>query len=438
MRFSLDVVRARKGDCLMLHYGSPDDPRLVMIDGGPSGVYQGHLRPRIQAIRAARGLEDDQPLPVDLLMLSHVDDDHVKGLLELTRELIDAEMSHRPRLVQILGLWHNSFDNLTGNPPDQLLSGMQDRFGPASTEGALPDDADLEVDDLDPKEVHASLRVLASIPQGAQLRRDAGRLGIEINGDFDEDLIIAGDDLDPLPMGGGLTFTVVGPLKPEVEALHAKHEAWLRGLERAGKTPEEVLSAYIDGSEANLSSLVLLARSDAETGGKTMLLTGDARGDKVLAGLRLLGLLGAEDDAALHVDVLKVPHHGSAHNLEVDFFRRVTADHYVFSGDGEHGNPEREALEMLLEARGDAPYTLHFTYPIDEIDVEREKDWQQQQAREEKRKQKKPKVVVRPDWSPRQHSLTALFADHPAFGAKVKVAEGGQPYVIDVLDPVGF
>ena len=57
----------------------------------------------------------------------------------------------------------------------------------------------------------------------------------------------------------------------------------------------------------------------------------------------------------MHVDLLKVPHHGSSNNLDDEFFERITADHYVFSGDGEHGNPERESLEMLLDARGDAP-----------------------------------------------------------------------------------
>ena len=55
MRFSLDVMRARKGDCLMLHFGSDSAPRLVMIDGGPAEVYQRHLRPRILQIREARG-----------------------------------------------------------------------------------------------------------------------------------------------------------------------------------------------------------------------------------------------------------------------------------------------------------------------------------------------------------------------------------------------
>ena len=57
MIFSLDVLRARKGDCLMLHYGSQDEPRLIMIDGGPRGVYEPHLKPRLEEIKKARAAE---------------------------------------------------------------------------------------------------------------------------------------------------------------------------------------------------------------------------------------------------------------------------------------------------------------------------------------------------------------------------------------------
>jgi hypothetical protein len=53
---------------------------------------------------------------------------------------------------------------------------------------------------------------------------------------------------------------------------------------------------------------------------------------------------------------------------------RIIAKHYVFSGNGEHGNPERESLEMLFKAHGDADYAIHPTYPIDEIDKRREED----------------------------------------------------------------
>ena len=54
MYFSLDVLRARKGDCLMLHFGTNDDPHLILIDGGPSKVYKPHLAPRIEQLHASR------------------------------------------------------------------------------------------------------------------------------------------------------------------------------------------------------------------------------------------------------------------------------------------------------------------------------------------------------------------------------------------------
>ena len=54
MIFSLDVRRARKGDCLLLHFGTTEDPGLVMIDGGPKAVYEPHLKPRLSEIRDRR------------------------------------------------------------------------------------------------------------------------------------------------------------------------------------------------------------------------------------------------------------------------------------------------------------------------------------------------------------------------------------------------
>jgi hypothetical protein len=136
----------------------------------------------------------------------------------------------------------------------------------------------------------------------------------------------------------------------------------------------------------------------------------------------------------MHVDLLKVPHHGSANNVAPTFFERITADHYVFSGNGEHGNPERETLEMLLAARRGKPFVLHFTYPIDAIDVERKKDWEKERAKEQKRKAKK----VRPVWSAKKNSLTAFFDDTPlAAGQKVEIiAKDSTVHVIDLLEKV--
>ena len=78
MIFSLDVQRALEGDCFMVHYGPKDDPGLVLIDGGPSQVYNPDLKTRIGDIRKNRRLVNEKPLSVDLLMVSHIDDDHIQ------------------------------------------------------------------------------------------------------------------------------------------------------------------------------------------------------------------------------------------------------------------------------------------------------------------------------------------------------------------------
>lgn len=430
MRFSLDVIRARKGDCLILHFGTADDPRLVLIDGGPRSVYSPFLKPRIVEIRKRRGLAPDQPLVVDRLMVSHVDDDHIRGILDLTKELKE-QANPRHRLVKIKGLWHNSFENLIGHKPDELTAQFKaTQFGPASAGGELPDDATLDAvgDDLDEETVVSNLKVLASIGQGAQLRSDAEQLGIALNPEFGGELILAGGAADVGTDSSPLTFNVVAPAKPELEALYKKHQAWLEKLKKEGKTPEEVLSAYVDKSVTNLSSIVVLA----EAGGKRILLTGDARGDKILEALENAGLLKPKGKDKLHVDVLKVPHHGSSNNLEVGFFKRITADHYVFSGDGEHGNPERESLQMLHKARGAAKFTVHLTYPPESIDKEREKDWNKERAKE----QKKGKPDVRPPWSPEEHGLVAFLEANKAFAKKIQVVDPSKPHLIELLDPI--
>jgi hypothetical protein len=49
--------------------------------------------------------------------------------------------------------------------------------------------------------------------------------------------------------------------------------------------------------------------------------------------------------------VLKVQHHGSENNLNEDFVSRITADHYVFCGNGEHENPDLRALDAVIDSR---------------------------------------------------------------------------------------
>jgi beta-lactamase superfamily II metal-dependent hydrolase len=78
-----------------------------------------------------------------------------------------------------------------------------------------------------------------------------------------------------------------------------------------------------------------------------MLLTGDGRSDHLISGLDDLGLLDAT--GSIHVNLLKLPHHGSDRNVTKDFFSKITADIYVVSANGKHGNPDLSTLIWIVE-----------------------------------------------------------------------------------------
>ena len=96
---------------------------------------------------------------------------------------------------------------------------------------------------------------------------------------------------------------------------------------------------------ANLASLMLLV----EEGTASVLLTGDGVSQEILDGLAHHGKL--DGNQRIHVNVLKVQHHGAAANVEAKFVKSVTADHYVFCGNGAHHNPEKEVVEAFAKAR---------------------------------------------------------------------------------------
>ncbi len=427
--FSLEVLRAHKGDCALLHYGTTTKPGLALIDGGPDDVYQPFLRPRLEELRAERGLAENKPMVVDLMMLSHIDDDHAAGLLELTAELLKAQDDDQPKIVRILNLWHNTFDDIVDNDAEELAGAVEGSFGPASLDGGLPENVLDELEDSATPAVSDTVKIIASVPQGRQLRDDRQKLGIQPNIEFGGKLIVAAEDGGELDMGNDLTFTVVGPMLPEVKKLQTAVRAWLRDHPDAqDRVTASALASLADKSPTNLSSIVVLA----EAADKSILFTGDALGDKILKGLELVGRL--DDDGKIHVNVLKGQHHGSDRNCTPEFFERVTADHYVFSGDGEHGNPERETLTMLADARGDDDeYTIHLTYPIDEIDVERKKDWDSKRADEQRRHADNPSVKVRAKWANAKNSLAAYLADNPDVNDRIEFVTDGVPHIIDLL-----
>lgn len=387
----LEVLPALKGDCLILH---GEDDGLILIDGGPAGVSRESLIPRLEELREERGLAEAEPLVIDLLIVSHVDDDHINGVIDLLEGMLDRRRANQPPRFLVRELWHNSFDRILGNDQTGALTAST-QFGAASMAPVI------EEADEGPPTDHA--KILASVKQGDDLRRLAEALGIPVNGMFGGNLIQTSPGELVSREVAGIELVVLGPRRPELVELQKEFDEWLERQPPSERTETSLLAGLDDESAANLSSIVLLARKD----GRTILLTGDARSDKVLEGLQDCGLCGPGE--TIEVGILKMPHHGSIRNLddEGDFLRRVTSRHYVFSGNGEHGNPDRETFELLLKTRPGQEMNFYLTYTIDEIDPERRKVYDKERAK----KVRKGKDV--PEWSDEANGLAAILSAPP-------------------------
>lgn len=363
--FKLESIFAFEGDCLLLHFGAPNAPEWILIDGGARTTWDDHLRPRLARLSQELG----EPVPIRMVMISHVDSDHIKGVLDMFKVLRDA---HAHQICTVDLLWHNSFDDIIDNENEELVSALV----------TPPDGLAIEESDV------ASIVEPASINQGRNLRLDAEALAMEVNTPFDGLVRALGGAPQPIDQGEGLTFKVLAPNQTRLEAFQTKWREFLVDKELA----EVQAAAFADGSVPNLSSIVVLAERDE----KSMLLTGDARGDDIVNALVGADLLGDDSSypvredfpegragttqwkqaikdadvtdpvSTFHVDLLKVPHHGSDRNVTAGFFRRVPADHYLISADGNHGNPDVPTLEMIGSARGDEPYSLHFSFTADQ------------------------------------------------------------------------
>ena len=419
--FTLEALKAKEGDCLLLHWGDKTKPFHALIDGGPGQVYEEFLADRLEEIRAKRQLDR---LPLEFVMVSHVDNDHIIGIKKLFAQLkLEIEDNEPNRPIRVKTLWHNTFNDILGDGIDKYYQSFTASFTASSNGQPHPEVVERLATEFSKQDQDAvtafenaySVGLILAGHGEARTLRDSHKFLFDkqqvaaLNAPFGAKLITSKTKPKTVQ---DLKFTIVGPMQAEIEELQKEFDKFIK---EKGLTAEAVLAAYADDSVPNLSSIVCLV----ELNGKSILLTGDARGDKILAGLKEAKLLKT---SPLKVDILKGPHHGSDANVEPDFFQKIIADHYVFSGDGKHGNPERETLDMLMQARGkQAVYDLHLTYRIPETDATRKKDF------ETKQKRKKP--ANRRAWDPAKDSLEALFKSRKQEGFKFRL-HAGEPIQI--------
>jgi hypothetical protein len=328
MRFALEALQANDGDCLLLHFagGAGDAVTRVLIDGGSQGIYKRVLKPRLDALRG------QDPLDLRMVMVSHIDADHITGIVDLFKVLSEQQNAGDDPFCRVRTIWFNAFEQVHGAAHPSVAAATAASLGGPMIPG------------LDEQ----TQAVVASIPQGNELRRLATDLDVVFNEGAGTPLVMSlAVGARKVPIAPGLTFTILAPPKALLDRLERD---WNKAQADNPADPAAQTADYLNNTVPNMSSIVVLAEAAvAGQASRRMLLTGDARGDVILEALSTAGLL--DGAGRLHVDLLKVQHHGSNHSTTQDFFERVTADRYVISGNGKHGIPHPEALAFLSAAR---------------------------------------------------------------------------------------
>ncbi len=220
----------------------------------------------------------------------------------------------------------------------------------------------------------ADMQFLATgVKQGLQLqnRISPNQLGISLNPPSEGKPLLVKDAAARHPFGA-MELTLLGPFKEDLERLRvewidyvknnnsvildvqkkAEDDQELLGLSDA-ETARRLLADYAQNqtrgavTPPNLASIVFLAQE----GDQKILMTGDGRDDEIIKGLAFTNHLDAQ--GRLHVDILKIPHHGSINNVNRAFCKAITADHYVICGGsgGSHKNPDTEVVQFIIDSR---------------------------------------------------------------------------------------
>lgn len=325
----LRVLKAKNGDCILLSWNDDGSVRNLLIDGGKSSAYKsGPLKGELYK---ALKLIEDSGQRIDKLILTHVDDDHIGGILsgfksgELLNKLCDK-------------VWFNS---------GRLIK-------EAFEDSSLPEN-ELKLERVNVKSGKTSIQ------QGVSLEDRISELGI-----WDSKLIESGYSYD----FHGVKITVLSPQKENLAKLLHKWKKEAPKSVTAAKATDYHLTledlAVNDGfvsdkSVHNGSSIAILF----EYNSKRILLLSDAHDGVICDGLlSLKDELGnsISSDNKLKIDYIKLSHHGSEYNTSVSFLNLIDCKNFIISTDGSaHGLPNKRTISRIARNVGDA--NILFNYP---------------------------------------------------------------------------
>ncbi|APD90681.1 hypothetical protein BM524_13210 [Alteromonas mediterranea] len=328
---NIKILKANNGDSILLSWLYEGITKNVLIDGGKSNTYkQGSLKKDL--FKALSSIKE-KGQKIDLLVLTHVDDDHIGGLLkafkhgELLRELCDK-------------VWFNSgllIDEYFNQDHDETHAVIFDRVA----SGTVSDN-------------------YTSIRQGVSFEETIAELGV-----WQREIIKAGQVHELW----GAKFFIISPSEEKLEALLVKWGKEQPDSLTSGKQTDytKTFEALLENDEFRGDSSIHNGSSIAfllEIENKRLLMLGDAHDEVIVEEIKRLKDTNGQrysENNPLKVNFVKLSHHGSQYNTSPEFLRLIDAENFIVSTDGSaHGLPDKLTIARIHQQFPNA--TIHFNY----------------------------------------------------------------------------
>jgi hypothetical protein len=336
--FRIKMLPALNGDCIWIEYGEGESISRVLIDGGPLGAFPA-LRAEIEKLPL-------EQRTFELLVVTHIDSDHIDGIVKLLR--------HPELGVKFQEVWFNGWPQLKVLPTLAQVA----EYAEDETRGPL---AGSYVDNLLVRRgqaCNARFRSRAAcVPDDGALPRARLDGGLQLTL-----LSPTVDKLRRLRATWDDAFTKLGGDPGDQAIVEAKLEKdrRFRGDEEAAPVPAGVdeaaaLAMDLDAAVANGSSIAVVA----EYADRRCALLGDAHAELIEKSFRRLAIMHEED--RLRLSAVKLSHHGSKGNITPGILRAIDCANYLVSTDGSiFHHPDDEAIQCVVKYA--KPPRLFFNY----------------------------------------------------------------------------
>lgn len=344
----IEMLPAGAGDCILLDFIKED--YRILIDGGYADTYHCYLRKRLKKL-AGLGKR------INLLVISHIDSDHIGGILAFLKE--NGPAGH-PEIIGVDEVWYNAFYHMKQEELQKgKLSYMQKEVleGMVAAGSRRPEDGRADISVAQGETVAGLLAEggyhwntmwsgKAVSRENGEYRKLQGRIGLTLLNPGKNELRDLADYwifqlraklrnpvicLDRL-----LDEAFESSMQNERGAVEVIRKDICLDTQESGKWDWEALantwSGKTDESRTNCSSIAFLLEYE----GIRMLFPGDCP----------VWLFG--DKLPEELDIVKLPHHGSEKNIDGEFIGKKKVSCYLLSTDGKrHGHPSKAVIAAI-------------------------------------------------------------------------------------------